>query len=172
MSASRAIDVFGGKGCNSGGFTSGRTDAILRPGLSGKQVKMRTRDFGYFLAIEAFAIVWAGTLFTVLPSKLLAGGLAGAYFLFSGLYMIWRMRSWPARWRSPTWYILLIQVVVISLPMLISRYMQMELSFADVRILGLPGPVFHKLSNFVFSALIGATVIDLVRTKRAPKDAL
>jgi len=128
---------------------------------------MRTRDFGLFLGVELFAIAWAGLWFSTLDNKILAGALAGGYFLFSGLYMLWRLRGWSPRWQSPTWYVLLVHVFAISLPMLISRFMQINLSFEDVRILGLTGPQFHQVSNYVFMALIFSTIVDGVRVKRA-----
>jgi hypothetical protein len=125
---------------------------------------MNRRDLFWFLGIEAFAIVWAAALFANLESKLLAGGLAGGYFVVTGLFMIWRASRWTEKWKSLTWYWLIAHVFLISLPMLISRFMQMQTQFTDVRILGIAGPEFHNLSTAVFSVLILATLTDLVRT--------
>ncbi len=118
-----------------------------------------------FLGLEIFAIVWAGTMFSILESKKLAGALAGGYFVISGLAMLALASKWPAKWKSLTWYMLFVHVFAISLPMLVSRFMQSEMAFEDVRILGMPGPAFHNLSSTVFSLLIGATLVDLIRTR-------
>jgi hypothetical protein len=126
-------------------------------------MQMKLRDLFIFLALELLAIVWAGVMFTVLPSKLMAGALAGGYFVVSGIFMLAMANHWPLKWRSLTWYMLFIHVFVISLPMLMSRFAQMALSFEDVRVFGIPGPVFHEISTTVFSILIGSTVVDGAR---------
>jgi hypothetical protein len=127
---------------------------------------MRSRDLVIFLVLELIAIAWAGLVFSVLESKILAGALAGSYFVASGLYMLWKAIQWPNKWRSLTWYALFVHVFVVSLPMLISRMLQVDLNFDEVRILGLPGPAFHQVSSYVFAGLILATILDWVRIKR------
>jgi hypothetical protein len=124
---------------------------------------MKLRDLIIFLGIELFAIVFAIAMFKLLPSKYLAGSLAGVYFVISGIIMLAMANHWPHKWRSLTWYVLFIHVFVISLPMLMSRFAQMALSFEDVRVFGIPGPVFHEISTTVFSILIGSTVVDGAR---------
>lgn len=136
---------------------------------------MRTRDFGIFLGFEIFSIVWAGLLFTRLESRVLAGALAGSFFLLSGLVMLWWMHRWEAKWRAPTWYVALFQVYAISFPLMVSRFFQIGMEFENVRILGFTGPVFHQISNFVFIVLVLSTIFDGVRaikTKRAASAAL
>jgi hypothetical protein len=130
---------------------------------------MKLRDLIIFLGLEIFAIVWAGTMFTVLPSKLMAGALAGGYFVVSGIAMLAMANHWPLKWKSLTWYMLFIHVFAISIPMLMSRFAQMALTFDDVRVFGIPGPVFHHISSGVFSVLMAATVIDGVRAWWAMK---
>jgi len=144
---------------------------ITRAAAGGKGT-MKFKDLAIFLGIELFAIVWAGAMFSTLPNKLLAGALAGGYFIVSGIYMLSRAVHWPLKWKSLTWYVLFIHVFVISIPMVISRFAQMALAFEDVRIFGIPGPMFHNISSGVFSLLIAATTIDGARswwaTKRSP----
>jgi hypothetical protein len=124
---------------------------------------MNRRDLLLFLGLEIFAIIWAGTMFSLLENKLVAGALAGGYFVVSGLFMLYRASRWPRRWASLTWYSLMIHVFVISLPMLLSRFLQRDLDFNEVRILGLSGPQFHQLSSVIFTMLMVATVLDWVR---------
>lgn len=127
---------------------------------------MNRRQLFIFLALELFAIVWAGVMFSTLPSKIVAGALAGGYFVVSGVFMLALASQWPDKWKSFTWYMLFVHVFAISLPMLVSRFMQVQNSFEEVRIMGLPGPVFHNVSSGVFTLLITATVADLLRTWR------
>ena len=129
---------------------------------------MKRKDLLIFFGLEVFAIAWAGTLFSFLPSKLLAGALAGGYFVFSGIYMLAKANLWTHKWKSFTWYLLFVHVFVISLPMVITRFAHMTMDFGDVTILGMPGPVFHGVSSGVFFALMLATVTDWLRAKRLP----
>ena len=132
---------------------------------------MKRRDLLIFLALELFAIGWAGAAFTILESKLIAGALAGGYFVVSGIVMLGMAVHWPEKWKSVTWYVLFVHVFLISLPMLMSRFAQMALSFDEVRVFGIPGPVFHQISTGVFSVLIVGTIVDWLRTWRTAKSA-
>ncbi len=130
---------------------------------------MQCRDFKIFLGLQIFAILWAGLVFSILTNHRLAGALAGGYFVITGLFMLYRTRHWPRKWHSLTIYVLLIHVFLISIPMLAARAWQLDADFTDVRIWGLSGPVFHKISSGVFSALIGALFIDRMRAGKAEK---
>lgn len=130
---------------------------------------MNRRDLVLFFILEILAIFWAGMLFATLENKRFVGALAGAYFVLSGLFMLYRAVRWPARWSSPTWYALMVHVFVISLPMLLLRFLQRDLDFNDVRILGLSGPAFHNLSSIVFTLLIVATIVDWIRATWAAR---
>lgn len=132
---------------------------------------MNRRDLLIFLGLELFAIFWAGLVFSTLDNKVLAGALAGSYFVISGLWMLYRAMRWPRHWSSLVIYALMMHVFGISLPMLISRFIQRDRSFADVRIAGLSGPEFHNLSSLVFSVLIVATIADWARAKWAARKA-
>jgi hypothetical protein len=127
---------------------------------------MTSRQINVFLALQVFAIFWAGAVFSVLNSRLLAGALAGGYFVFSGLFMVWQASKWSEKWRSFCWYPLLLHVFGVSIPMVISRFWQWSQGFEQVQIWGLPGPVFHRISSFVFLALLFGTVMDRVRLGR------
>lgn len=132
---------------------------------------MRTKDFGLFLGLEAFAVLWAGLVFSQIHNRLIAGALAGAYFLGMGFYMLIKMQPWEGKGKSLTWYVLFVHIFLISIPMLISRFAQAALGFEDVRILGIPGPIFHKISSGVFMLLVAATLTDLIRSHRAANAA-
>jgi hypothetical protein len=53
-----------------------------------------------FLGLEFFAVVWAGAVFSLVSTTLLAAALAGGYFVLSAFYMTWRAWNWPELWRS------------------------------------------------------------------------
>jgi len=132
---------------------------------------MNVRDLTLFLGLQLFAVIWAGICFSFIESRLLAGALAGGYFVLSGLFMAWRSWRWQNKWRSATIYPLFVHVFAISLPMVVARFMQAGTGFEAVTILGLGGPTFHRISSWVFGVLVLATLIDLIRLRRAAKTA-
>lgn len=121
---------------------------------------MNFRDLRTFFFLEIFAIFWAGAVFKIFESRLLAGSLAGAYFLGLGFYILYRIFNWKRPYNSITLYPALVHVLAVSLPMIVVRFMNPDRNFNDIKIMGLEGPVFHQLSTVVFSVLILATVID------------
>ncbi|HVK60275.1 MAG TPA: hypothetical protein VM432_01945, partial [Bdellovibrionales bacterium] len=80
-------------------------------------------------------------------------------------------QCWCSSWlrKSPTFYASLAHLFLTSLPLTITRFANYSLDFGDVRILGLPGPVFHGLSSAVYLVLILSTIFDLVRSYRLAK---
>ncbi len=132
-----------------------------------REIYMNRKDFWLFLVLELIAIFWAGAVFRIFDSRLLAGAMAGSYFAGFGLFMLWRLVRAPDTRKYFSLYPLLIHVFVISLPMMAFRFYQYSAAFEDVKIWGLEGPVFHRLSTTVFSFLIVATIVDLIRSKKA-----
>lgn len=124
---------------------------------------MNRKDLVTFLILEVIAIVWAGAVFSLFSSRLLAGAMAGAYFVLSAAYMLARALRWPDRAGAFTPYALALHLFGVSLPMVITRFLNADQPFESVKILGLEGPQFHKLSTTVFAILMVATVVDLVR---------
>lgn len=130
---------------------------------------MNTKTLALFLGLEVLAIIWAGAVFKIFESRLLAGAMAGAYFVLSAGYMFAMILRWRDRWRALTLYAVSVQLFVIALPMVITRFWNYARPFEDVRILGLAGPEFHSLSTRVFSVLMVATVIDAIRAWNAKR---
>ncbi|MBX3021468.1 MAG: hypothetical protein KF799_07285 [Bdellovibrionales bacterium] len=124
---------------------------------------MNRKDLLWFLGLEVFAVIWAGAVFSLFSSRVMAGAFAGTYFVLSGAYIAYRVWTWSDKWASPTWYAVLAHLFGISLPLVITRFLNVDTPFEQVRILGLEGPEFHRLSTTVFSLLMVSTVLDLVR---------
>jgi hypothetical protein len=125
---------------------------------------MNQRDLRIFLILQILAIAVAGTAFSQLSSKIVAGAIAGSFFVGSGLFMFKRLWRWSDKWRSFTLYPLFIHVFLISIPMVTVRFSQIQSNFEDIKIWGLEGPIFHRLSSNIFMLLVAATIIDLIRS--------
>ncbi|MGE4133875.1 MAG: hypothetical protein AB7F86_19720 [Bdellovibrionales bacterium] len=129
---------------------------------------MNKRDLWNFLALEALAIAVAGGAFALISSKVVAGLVAGSYFIGFALFILWRISHWNLFGSSlREWPVLILPLLVhllaVSVPMLVVRLMNLDQEFSTLTIWGLPAQQFHKLSTQVFSALMVATVVDLVR---------
>ena len=132
---------------------------------------MNRRDLLVFLGLELFAIVWAASVFKLIPVRVVAGAVAGTYFVLSGLYMTTRAWKWTDRWTSFSFYPLLTHVFAIAIPWLVVRAIHSDQPFERVQILGLSGPQLHQLSSWIFLSLMVGTVLDLLRVlvrKRHP----
>lgn len=129
---------------------------------------MRRNEMALFLVLEVIAVVLAAVVFKFIESRLMAGMIAGAYFVNSGLFMLWRIVQWPDRWRSFTLYPLMVHVFLISIPLVVVRAMHMDMAFEDVTVWGIPGPVFHKVSTTIFSLVVLATIGDMSRSRKRP----
>lgn len=127
---------------------------------------MNSRDLNIFLILQVMAIAVAGLSFSVFSSRLVAGSVAGGYFIASGLYMVFKAYAWDDKWRSLMWYPLLTHVFVISIPMVVTRFLQTSAAFHEIKIWGLQGPQFHKLSTLVFSVLVLSTLVDAFRARK------
>ncbi len=128
---------------------------------------MSWKELSLFLVLELMAIAVAGLSFTWIESRLVAGAVAGSYFILMGLFMVMRTWRYSRKWRLIYWYPLLVHVFVISIPMVLTRFLNSDRPFEEVRILGLEGPEFHRLSTTVFSILIFGTFVDLIRAWRS-----
>lgn len=132
---------------------------------------MNWKELTLFLGLQLLAIAVAGLSFSLIESRLVAGAVAGSYFITSGLFMILRTLRYSGKWRLVYWYPLLVHVFVISIPMVVTRILKSDQVFENVRILGLEAPVFHRLSTTVFSILILGTMIDIFRSWRKQESA-
>lgn len=129
---------------------------------------MNKKDLFIFLGLQILAIGIAGAAFAMIESRLVAGLIAGSYFVSSGLFFLFKISHWRDKWRSLALYPITVHVFMVSIPMMVTRFLNRELVFEDVKILGLSGPEFHRISTWIFMATIMATLIDLGRVWTRP----
>lgn len=128
---------------------------------------MKLSELVLFLTLQLTAIVVAGAAFALIETRLIAGAIAGSYFILSGLYMVLRTFRYAGKWRLALWYPLLTHVFLISIPMVVVRFLNSGSDFGQVKIWGLDGPTFHRLSTIVFVSMVLGTLIDIFRARYA-----
>lgn len=83
--------------------------------------------------------------------------------------MISRTWVWPLKFKSFSFYLALVHVFVISLPMLVVRWQHPGTDFSKLSVWGILGPEFHKISTQFFVILVLGTAVDLIRALKAEK---
>ncbi|MES2964926.1 MAG: hypothetical protein V4760_13630 [Bdellovibrionota bacterium] len=124
--------------------------------------KFRNYFIGELIVIGAVVLV-----FKLVSERLVAGAVAGTFFVALGIWIAssgWSDRGFR---RTPTFIVALVHLFASALPLMITRFMNSASVFDDVRVLGLPGPVFHRVSTAVYLLLMAATVFDWVRSARS-----
>lgn len=126
-----------------------------------------SRWFRNLLIIELAVIAAVTVIFKIIPTRLYAGAMAGTLFVALGVWIVISgVRDRQVR-RSASFALGAIHLFVISLPMMLIRFLNASSAFADVRIFGLAGPAFHQLSSVVYLLLIVATLVDWYRFRKS-----
>jgi hypothetical protein len=128
-----------------------------------------SRTFLRFLVAEFVVIAAVVMIFRIIETRLMAGAVAGTVFVMLGLYIfISGLKEIRIR-RSATFVMACVHLFLVALPLMITRALNATIQFEEVRIWGVPGPVFHQLSTVVYWLMILATVFDWYRFKRLEK---
>jgi hypothetical protein len=126
-----------------------------------------TKFYGWLLVVELCVVAAAPVIFTTVENRLIAGIMAGTLFVGLGVFIVMvGVQNKPFR-RVPTFWAGCLHLFGSALPLLITRMVNFSHGFENVLVLGLPGPVFHRISTGVFAILLIATAFDLIRAWRA-----
>ncbi|MCB0364128.1 MAG: hypothetical protein H6624_16730 [Bdellovibrionaceae bacterium] len=124
---------------------------------------MRRRNFVLFLILEILSSLIAVVLFKNLEDPRWAGVFAGIGFFTTGIVIVLMSWRWPEKWTLPTFWLAHVHVWVITLPMFLMRLAYWETPFTELRIMGMEGTLFHRVSEIIFTLLILATITDWLR---------
>ena len=123
------------------------------------------------LVLEILTVVVAMSSFKLVKEPLIAGAIAGAFFTLLGL-IIFVMGLRDARFRRSITFVMgCVHLFLIAIPLMSVRFLNSALSFSEVKIWGLPGPTFHRISGVVFWMLMIGAVIDAVIAWRRERRA-
>ena len=119
---------------------------------------MKWQDCLKALGLALAGGVLAGLSFSLIPSRLIAGAVAGVGFLLVGGYCLKVTLRASKPWIWVTFYTSLIHLFGISLPMIIVRWMDPSMPFAQMKVWGIPGHQFHFYSTNFYYTLIWKTI--------------
>lgn len=104
-------------------------------------------------------------VFKSIPDVKVAGVIAGLIFLSVALYLANEFYKLLGR-TSWAFYFFMVQVFLISFPMLSKRVLNWQLDFNDIEIWGMSGDQFHQVSTYFFYIVFVVSILDLWRIKK------
>ena len=124
------------------------------------------RPYFYRLLAELFVIVLVPVIFHFVTNRLHAGIIAGSIFIALGFYVIWPGIQNAVGRRALSFWAGCLHLSISAFPLFLTRLMQADSKFEDVRILGMSGPDFHRFSTVIYSLMLVATVVDVALAYR------
>jgi hypothetical protein len=112
-----------------------------------------------YLIAEIVTIMMVTLSFIFISPPLVAGRIAGTFFIVLGLYICFHGIR-----RTYTFAVACLHLML-SLAMIITRFVQPDGSFSNINVLGIPGPIYHKVATIVYILLIIATCFDYFLTR-------
>jgi hypothetical protein len=134
------------------------------------QIDVRIAALKKFILAEILLLISVIMLFKFLDSQV-AGTIAGMGFLILGLLILYFTTRLATPWNSLLRWAALLYLFGSVLPILTGRLMNWGTEFRDILIFGISGPQFHRISEILYLLLIGATVFELLKLKRAARSA-
>ena len=115
------------------------------------------------LIFEILIVAAVPFIFKMIEPKKVAALFAGSLFVTLGVCVIYGSLKYSTL--RKTFYTAVggIHLFVVSIPMLAARIFFFDTDFNQIQILGMGAPDFHKYSEWVYMALLFATMYELGR---------
>lgn len=120
----------------------------------------------FIFGFEIVSMIVAFSSFKFIEDRSLAAMVAGSCFLALGVTIVAIGLKDSVFRKTFTFWLGLIHLFVISVPMMVTRILTFGADFHTVKIFGLiPGPIFHRYSEMFYIVLVIGTVVDRVRNR-------
>jgi len=116
-----------------------------------------------FLVAEILTSVLVVYLFRMIEDRYTAALVAGTLFILLGILIVQLGVRKPEFRSSLLFAAGCIHLFLVAIPMVIVRALNPDSVFSSLSVFGVPGPLFHQISNFVYAALVALTVRQLIR---------
>jgi hypothetical protein len=117
------------------------------------------------IAAEIVTIILVTLTFIFIKNHLIAGRIAGSFFVALGLLICVKGLTKPEFKNSYTFKFGCLHLLL-SLIMIITRLIHPDGNFAEVLILGIiPGQIYHQISSIAYGLLFFSSCYDLYREK-------
>jgi hypothetical protein len=123
------------------------------------------RVFNIIFISEVVAMVFAMAVFRLIEPKMLAALFAGSMFVLLGLEILAFGVFRPELRKTFTFPLGMLHLFVMAIPLLAMRVYHYGTDFSAIHVWGLPGPVFHHVSEFLYLGLMAGTAADRIRLR-------
>jgi len=121
------------------------------------------RDYLQILIFQLITIPVVVAFFALIQPPKVAALFAGGLFLIYGTFALVKVQHHAGAKTNPLLWLLYIHLFFISLPLISVRLMNWSTPFEYLQIFGLPAPLFHTLSGWVYGAIMALTAFNLWR---------
>lgn len=118
------------------------------------------KRFAVLLIVEILGVVIAMSSFRAFSNRLVAGAVAGAFFVLIGGLIVGMGLKDPRFRRTFTFVAGCVHLFVVALPLMTVRFLNSTTSFEEIRIWWLPAPLFHQISGVIYWVLMIGTILD------------
>lgn len=123
----------------------------------------KPKFFGGLLLVQIVVILVVGGLFATFPPRT-AGLIAAGLFIVLGVSTLFLTKR--SERRGWTFYLAALYLVAAVLPILLIRFLYWDVEFKDTSLLGVSGPMFHRVSSFIYLGMMIATLRDFFHFRR------
>lgn len=135
------------------------------------QTARMSRIFLRSLLAEVVVIFMVIAVFRLIESRLIAGAVAGTVFIALGVFVLTPgLRNREYR-RSKTFVAGCLHLFLSALPLFVTRLLNAATDFQNVSVLGMPGPIFHRVSTGIYVLLLIATILDWIQSRKKDRVA-
>lgn len=124
------------------------------------------KKYVVFFALQILVIIAVTLVFKIIEDRKIASIIASLCFIGSSLYYV-IIEYKDGVWKYSSVFISsILFLMAVALPMLISRILQWDVEFSQVVVLGIPGPLFHRISNGFYIAMMLTTLWSLFQNRK------
>jgi hypothetical protein len=100
-------------------------------------------------------------LFKLIPDRKIASIFATLLFISLSATICYTEFNKPAKWKNPLFISSGFFLFLIAIPLAITRFLNWDTEFSQIKILWIEGPLFHSISNYFFILMTVATIWNL-----------
>ncbi len=123
------------------------------------------------LIFEILIVAAVPFIFKYIEPKRIAALGAGSLFVILGISVLYGSLKYKALRKTFFTVAGCLHLFLVSVPMLAARIYFFDTDFDHIQIMGLDAPDFHKYSEYVYIALLCATIYQFVKQLRQTKKA-
>jgi hypothetical protein len=124
------------------------------------------KDYLQILIFQILTIPVVSAFFILIKPAKVAALFAGALFLIFGTFALVKVQRQPNSKKNPLLWLLYAHLFLISLPLISVRLFNWDSEFENLLIFGLPAPLFHTLSSYVYMGILALVAFNFWQVRK------